>query len=84
MRITIALDDELLADAKEYTGLTETSAIVREALKALVEREAARRLARLGGTAPQLKYVKRRRLSKKRLDRISISSCHCCRSQIIR
>jgi Arc/MetJ family transcription regulator len=64
MRTTIALDDELLADAKEYTGLTETSAIVREALKALVEREAARRLARLGGTAPGMKSIPRRKSKK--------------------
>jgi len=64
MRTTIALDDELLADAKDYTGLTETSAIVRFALKALVEREAARRLALLGGTMPELKSVPRRRPKK--------------------
>ena len=50
MRATIALDDEQLAKAQEFTGLTEKSAIVREALKALIEREAARRLARLGGS----------------------------------
>ncbi len=64
MRTTIALDDELLADAAAYTGLTEKSAIIREALKALVEREAARRLARLGGTEPGLKPVPRRRPKK--------------------
>jgi Arc/MetJ family transcription regulator len=61
MRTTIAIDDELLAKAQEYTGLHEKSAIVREALKALVEREAGRRLARLGGTEPQLRPVPRRR-----------------------
>lgn len=61
MRTTISIDDELLADAKNYTGLTETSAVVREALKALVEREAALRLARLGGTAPGLKSIPRRK-----------------------
>jgi Arc/MetJ family transcription regulator len=61
MRATLAIDDELLAKAQEYTGLQEKSAIVREALKALVEREAARRLARLGGTEPQLRPVPRRR-----------------------
>jgi Arc/MetJ family transcription regulator len=61
MRTTIAIDDELLAKAQEYTGLQEKSALVREALKALVEREAARRLARLGGTEPQLRPVPRRR-----------------------
>jgi Arc/MetJ family transcription regulator len=61
MRTTLAIDDDLLAKAQEYTGLREKSAIVREALKALVEREAARRLARLGGTEPQLRPASRRR-----------------------
>jgi len=61
MRTTLAIDDELLAKAQQYTGLQEKSAIVREALKALIEREAARRLARLGGTEPQLRPVPRRR-----------------------
>ena len=61
MRTTIAIDDDLLAKAQEYTGLQEKSALVREALRALIEREAARRLARLGGTEPQLRPVPRRR-----------------------
>lgn len=61
MRTTLALDDELVAKAQEYTGLKEKSALVREALKALIEREAARRLARLGGTEPGLKAPPRRR-----------------------
>jgi Arc/MetJ family transcription regulator len=61
MRTTLALDDELVAVAQEYTGLKEKSALVREALKALIEREAARRLARLGGTEPGLKAPPRRR-----------------------
>jgi Arc/MetJ family transcription regulator len=63
MRTTIALDDELVAIAQEYTGLEEKSALVREALKALIEREAARRLALLGGIAPDMKPVRRRRSS---------------------
>ena len=50
MRTTIAIDDELFAKAQEFAGVTEKSAVVREALKAFVEREAARRLARMGGT----------------------------------
>jgi Arc/MetJ family transcription regulator len=50
MRTTLAIDDDLLAKAQAYTGLSEKSALVREALKALIEREAARRLARLGGS----------------------------------
>jgi Arc/MetJ family transcription regulator len=61
MRTTLSLDDELLAKAEAYTGLKEKSALVREALKALIERESARRLARLGGSEPSLKPVPRRR-----------------------
>jgi Arc/MetJ family transcription regulator len=54
MRTTLALDDELLEKAQAYTGLREKSALVREALKALIERESARRLAHLGGSQPDL------------------------------
>ena len=61
MRTTIAIDDELFAKAQEYAGLTEKSAVVREALKAFVEREAARRLARMGGTQPDATAPPRRR-----------------------
>ncbi len=61
MRTTITLDDDLVEAAQEYTGIQEKSALVRAALKALVEREAARRLARLGGSQPDLKQVRRRR-----------------------
>ena len=61
MRTTLALDDDLLAKAQAFTGLTEKSALVREALKALIERESARRLARLGGSEPQLRDIPRRR-----------------------
>ena len=52
MRTTLNLDDELIAKAQAYTGIKEKSALVREALKALIERESARRLALLGGTEP--------------------------------
>jgi Arc/MetJ family transcription regulator len=61
MRTTLSLDDELLAKAQAFTGLKEKSALVREALKALIERESARRLARLGGSQPRLMPVPRRR-----------------------
>ncbi|MEQ8193314.1 MAG: type II toxin-antitoxin system VapB family antitoxin [Rhodospirillales bacterium] len=61
MRTTLALDDELVSKAQDFTGLKEKSALVREALKALIERESARRLARLGGTEPDLKRPRRRR-----------------------
>ncbi len=63
MRTTVTLDDDLIARAQKYTGIQETSALIRAALEALVQREAARRLARLGGTQPDLKYVRRRRTS---------------------
>jgi Arc/MetJ family transcription regulator len=61
MRTTIVLDDELLAKARAFTGVEEKSALVREALKALIERESARRLARLGGSEPDLVAPPRRR-----------------------
>jgi Arc/MetJ family transcription regulator len=61
MRTTLNLDDDLMATAQRLTGLTEKSAVVRAALKALVERESARRLARLGGTEPDLLPIPRRR-----------------------
>ena len=61
MRTTLALDDDLLAKAQDLTGVREKSALVREALKALVQRESALRLARLGGSAPDLEAPPRRR-----------------------
>ncbi len=64
MRASIEIDDTLLAQAQDITGLTDISAVIHQALKALVEREAARRLARLGGTEPGLKPVPRRRPKK--------------------
>ena len=65
MRTTLALDDELVARAQALTGLKEKSALVREALRALIERESARRLALLGGTEPDLELTPRRRLDPK-------------------
>ena len=61
MRTTIAIDGELFAKAQEFAGVTEKSAVIREALKAFVEREAARRLALMGGTQPDAKAPPRRR-----------------------
>ncbi|WP_026472412.1 type II toxin-antitoxin system VapB family antitoxin [Alkanindiges illinoisensis] len=63
MRTTLALDDDLLMQAQSYTGLQEKSALIREALKALIERESAKRLASLGGTEPQLMVIPRRQSS---------------------
>jgi Arc/MetJ family transcription regulator len=61
MRTTINLDDELLEEAGRLTGITERTALVHEGLRALIQREAARRLARLGGKAPHLDAPPRRR-----------------------
>ena len=60
MRTTLNIDDELLNEARRVTGLAEKTALVREGLRALIERETARRLALLGGSEPQLQSVPRR------------------------
>lgn len=62
MRTTIALDDDLIRQAEQYTGITEKAALVREALRQLVQREAARRLAALGGSDPKATAAPRRRV----------------------
>lgn len=64
MRTTVTLDDKLLSEAQAYSGVKEKSAVIEVALKAFVEREAARRLARLGGTEPGFKAPPRRRFGK--------------------
>ena len=61
MRTTIALDDKLLAEAQEYTGIKEKSGVINEALKVLVALEAQRRLAMLGGSDPDAWAAPRRR-----------------------
>jgi Arc/MetJ family transcription regulator len=60
MRTTLNIDDQLLDEARRITGVTEKTALVREGLRALIERESARRLARLGGSEPQLEAISRR------------------------
>ena len=60
MRTTVNIDDQLLAEAQRITGMAGKAALVREGLRALIERESARRLARLGATEPQLNPVSRR------------------------
>ena len=60
MRTTLNIDDELLEEAKRITGITERASLVREGLRALIGRESARRLARLGGSEPQFEPVPRR------------------------
>jgi hypothetical protein len=61
MRTTVTLDDRLLDRAADLTGVRERGVLLREALQALIERESARRLARLGGTEPDLVPPPRRR-----------------------
>jgi Arc/MetJ family transcription regulator len=61
MRTTVNLDDDLLATATEMTGIEEKPALLREALKALIAREAARRLVLLGGSDPKATAAPRRR-----------------------
>jgi Arc/MetJ family transcription regulator len=60
MRTTLNIDDQLLDEAQRITGVAEKATLVREGLRALIERESARRLARLGGSEPQLEPVPRR------------------------
>ncbi|WP_427384092.1 type II toxin-antitoxin system VapB family antitoxin [Janibacter sp. G56] len=60
MRTTLALDNELVKEAQRLTGTTEKTALVRQALQALIERESARRLAQLAGSEPDAKPVPRR------------------------
>jgi Arc/MetJ family transcription regulator len=62
MRTTVALDDELVRKAQEVTGITERTALLREALKALLHVEASRRLAALGGSQPDMEDIKRLRV----------------------
>lgn len=61
MRTTVTLDDELLSVAQEISGLKDRGLLLKEALRALIERDAARRLIRLGGTEPQMMDIPRYR-----------------------
>jgi Arc/MetJ family transcription regulator len=61
VRTTINLDDRLLDEAQRLTGLKERTALIHAGLRALIERESARRLARLGGSDPELQPFSRRR-----------------------
>jgi len=65
-RTTLNLDDELLRVARQYTGIQEKTALIHEALRELVSREAARRLSALGGTMPNFDAGRRRKSGKAR------------------
>ncbi|HEV2133664.1 MAG TPA: type II toxin-antitoxin system VapB family antitoxin [Terracidiphilus sp.] len=64
MRATVALDDDLLEQAQELTGISERTALLRAGLKALIHLEASRRLAAAGGTEPDLEDIPRLRVGK--------------------
>jgi Arc/MetJ family transcription regulator len=61
MRTTINLDAKLLEEARRMTGMEERTALIHEGLRALIARESARRLARLGGTQRRARAPRRRR-----------------------
>ena len=61
MRTTLNIDEQLLDKAQQLTGVREKAALVREGLRALIERESARRLAKLGATEPDMQKASRRR-----------------------
>jgi Arc/MetJ family transcription regulator len=61
MRTTLIIDDKLLDRARELTGIKEKIALVQAGLEALIAREAAKRLAALGGTEPKVSDIPRRR-----------------------
>jgi Arc/MetJ family transcription regulator len=61
VRTTVNIDDKLLSEAQRITGVSEKAVLLREGLRALIERESARRLARLGASEPQLTRIPRRR-----------------------
>lgn len=63
MRTTLNIDDQLYEEAVRLTGVKEKTALLRESLKALIQRESAKRLSQLGGTEPQLDDVPRRRIN---------------------
>ncbi|MFA6955902.1 MAG: type II toxin-antitoxin system VapB family antitoxin [Thermoanaerobaculia bacterium] len=61
MRTTINIDDRLLEEAQRITGTTERTALIHDGLRALIARESARRLARLGASDPRAAAPRRRR-----------------------
>ena len=61
MRTTLIIDDDLLERAREAAGINEKTALVKAGLEALIAREAARKLAALGGSQPKLPGIPRRR-----------------------
>jgi hypothetical protein len=65
MRTTLNIEDKLLEEASELTGIKEKTTLVKLGLEALIARESARRLAKLGGTEKQLRPIPRRRITER-------------------
>jgi Arc/MetJ family transcription regulator len=61
MRVTVTIEDELLRSAKSVTGIENPEVLIETALRDLISHEAAKRLAALGGTMPNLRPIPRRR-----------------------
>lgn len=61
MRTTLIIEDELVEQARELTGIDEKTALVHAGLQALIALESAKRLAAMGGSQPQLRAIPRRR-----------------------
>jgi hypothetical protein len=61
MRITIEFQDKIVEEAKHLTGIHNTTVLIHEGLRALIERESTRRLSRLAGSQPDLKDISKRR-----------------------
>jgi Arc/MetJ family transcription regulator len=61
MRTTLNIEDDLLDKAARLTGIEEKTSLVRLGLEALIARESAKRLAKLGGTEVKLERIPRRR-----------------------
>ena len=64
MRTTLIIDDVTYKKAAELTGVREKTSLVRMGLESLISRESSKRLARLGGSEKNLKYIKRRRVDR--------------------
>ena len=60
MRTTVSIDDKVIEEARELSGISENAALIREALQALIQRESARQLLQLAGSAPDMKQIPRR------------------------
>jgi Arc/MetJ family transcription regulator len=61
MRTTLNINENLLKQAAQLSGIQEKTAVVHAGLEALIARESGKRLAALGGSEPRLRKIRRRR-----------------------